>query len=505
MKTFANLIWALILFGSLFFSCQQPSLEPTPIKAEANANANARISATNMGWAVPAFSPFSNLFLGDYSGMAVDKQTADVYIVGVIPWPNGVTSKSFGNGVVLNKIGMRDVFLVKYNSSGVAQWGKIFGGQLYNDEPKVEVDGNGDVVISVSYSESAIVDTGISGSGATTILNAPWDVNVYVVKYNTMGSFKFLKHITGNGWVTRTRMAIDPITNDIYLAGQMKAAPGMANGFNNFPTTSGNVSYNCTADTDVFLLKMTVNGNITTINKIGVAGFDEAVHDMTFEGGALYMVGSFNGTTTNIINRAQPAPQAGYNTFVAKIANTLSITLWTKLVTQSAGIPSPLPQNLSVAVFNDYCYVGGSYNSSNKVDPVVTPAPQGSDGFIVKFHTISSAAALYNIVSSVGEDYVSDIDIDRVNGRICPIGLTEPAIGTKKVFLNTMNTAGTVLVNNQFIGTGTLGAAVVRVIPAPISTNPFCYVHGFFTNSITLGNTVTQLPTLTNGFVLKTM
>jgi hypothetical protein len=503
MKTFVNFFWTLLLFGSLFFSCQQPSLEPTPTKTEANAN--ARISATNMGWAIPAFSPFSNLFLGDYSGMAVDKQTADVYVVGVISWPNGVTSRNFGNGTVLNKVGMRDVFLVKYNSSGIAQWGKIFGGQLYNDEPKVEVDGNGEVVVSVSYSDSAIIDTSTGSNGTTTTLYAYWDVNTYVVKYNSMGSFKFLKHITGNGWVTRTRMAIDPVSNTIYLAGQMKAAPGASNGFNVFPTTSGNVSYNCTPDNDVFVLQMAPNGNITTVNKIGVAGFDEAVHDLAFDGGALYMVGSFKGATTNIINRVQTAPQAGYNTFVAKIANTLNITLWTKLVTKSASIPSPLPQNLSVAVFNDYCYVGGNYNSSNNVVPVVTPAPQSNDGFIVKFHTISSAAALYNIVSSVGEDYVSDIDIDRVNGKICPIGLTEPAIGTQKVFLNTMNTAGTILVNNQFIGTGTLGAAVVRVIPTPVSLTPICYVHGFFTNSITLGNTVTQIPTLTNGFVLKVL
>jgi hypothetical protein len=432
MKTFVNLLGVSLLFGSLFFSCQQPSLEPTPTQPEVKANANARISATNMGWAVPAFSPFSNLFLGDYSGMAVDKQTFDVYVVGVISWPNGGgTSRNFGNGVVLNKVGMRDVFLVKYNSSGIAQWGKIFGGQLNNDEPKVEVDSNGEVVVSVSYSDSAIIDTSVGGNGATTTLNAYWDVNAYVVKYNSMGSFKFLRHITGNGWVTRTRMTIDPVTNNIYLAGQMKAAPGMSNGFNVFPTTSGNISYNCTPDNDVFVLQMNPNGNITTVNRIGVAGFDEATHDMAFEGGALYMVGSFNGATTNIINRAQTAPQAGYNTFVARIAPTLSTTLWTKLVTKSATIPSPLPQNLSVSVFNGYCYVGGSYTSSNNVDPVVAPAPQGKDGFIVKFHTISSAAALYNIVSAVGEDYVSDIDIDRVNGRICPIGLTEPAIGTQ--------------------------------------------------------------------------
>ena len=398
---------------------------------------------------------------------------------------------------------MRDVFLVKYNALGVAQWGKIFGGQLYNDEPKVEVDSNGEVVVSVSYSQTAVVDTGVNGNGATTTLYAYWDVNAYVVKYNSMGSFKFLKHITGNGWVTRTRMTIDPTTNTIYVAGQMKAAPGNSNGFNVFPTTSGNVSYNCTPDNDVFVLKMAPNGDITTVSKIGIAGFDEAVHDMTFEGGALYMVGAFNGATTNIINRIQPAPQAGYNTFVAKIANTLAIALWTKVATQSASFPSPLPQNLSVAVLNDYCYVGGNYNSTNKLASVINPVTQGNDGFILKYNTSSGAVALYTTVSSVGEDYVSDIDIERVNGRICAIGLTEPATGTQKVFLNTMNTAGTVLVNNQFIGTGTLGAAVLRIIATPVAASPIFYVHGYFTNSITLGNVVTQVPTLTNGFVLK--
>jgi hypothetical protein len=358
-------------------------------------------------------------------------------------------------------------------------------------------------VVSVTYSGSAVVDTGISGSGATTVLNAPWDVNVYVVKYNPMGSFKFLKHITGNGWVTKTRMAIDPVTNTVYVAGQMKAAPGNSNGINMFPAASGNVSYNCMADTDVFVFKIDVNGNITQINRIGVAGFDETVHDITFEGGALYMAGSFTGASTNIINRHLTATQPGYNTFVAKMTNTLGAAFWARLVTESATVPSPLPQNLSVAVLNDYCYVGGNYSTSNKVANVTTPIPQNNDGFIVKFDITSSSAFLYTIVSSAGEDYVSDIAVDRANAKLYPIGLTEPALGVQKVFLNTMNTAGTVLYNNQFIGTGTLGAAVVRVVPTPIATTPACFVHGYFTNSITLGNTVNQIPAMTNGFILK--
>ena len=94
------------------------------------------------------------------TGLATDA-ASNVYATGYF-------NSSINPGTLLTSAGQDDIFLVKYNSAGTFQWGQRFGSTLGDEGNAVGVDGSGNVVVtgyfsgSVSFGGSTLVSAGFS-------------------------------------------------------------------------------------------------------------------------------------------------------------------------------------------------------------------------------------------------------------------------------------------------------------------------------------------------------
>jgi gliding motility-associated-like protein len=140
-----------------------------------------------------------------------------------------------------------DVFLVKFNTNGVRQWGTYCGG---NDQDRgffCAADGNGNIYLTgETRSTNAIASP---GAHQTAYGGGNWDA--FLVKFNTNGVRQWGTYYGGTGIERGSSCAIDGNGN-IYLAGYTASTSAIATVGAYQTTNSG--SY------DAFLVKFNTNG-----------------------------------------------------------------------------------------------------------------------------------------------------------------------------------------------------------------------------------------------------
>ncbi|MBN2158064.1 MAG: hypothetical protein JW807_01620, partial [Spirochaetes bacterium] len=157
-----------------------------------------------------------------------------VYITGHI----GNGTFNFGNGVTANAIldGVPEhFFLVKYNSSGVAQWART--------ATETEVSVTGGCGVTVLSDGSVFVagyfagnDTPNFGNNVTVSINY-YVINVVLVKYNSSGVAQWAQGVTANISSAFLSVAVAP-DSSIYAAGAMMYGTGTCNFGNGVTATA---------------------------------------------------------------------------------------------------------------------------------------------------------------------------------------------------------------------------------------------------------------------------
>jgi len=126
----------------------------------------------------------------EFFSVATDS-AGNIYATGYI-----AGTKTFGAGVSVTGTATSNMVLVKYNSSGAAQWGRsMIAGSSGSVFYSVTVDSAGNIFASGSIygTGSDTFDTGVTAGGASTI------GNVLLVKYNSSGTAQWARSvITGS-------------------------------------------------------------------------------------------------------------------------------------------------------------------------------------------------------------------------------------------------------------------------------------------------------------------
>ena len=139
--------------------------------------------------------------------------TGDIYVL-------GYTEEWLGFGY-----GDRDVFLLKYNSTGDLQWYDVWGGSGYDMCYEIAIDNNNNIFLG-GYTES-------------------WNAEGYamcLLKYNTSGALEW-NRTWGEGFFTGAMGIVVDSSNNIYLGG--KIGPDMCLvKFDNFGVWQWNRSWN---------------------------------------------------------------------------------------------------------------------------------------------------------------------------------------------------------------------------------------------------------------------
>lgn len=148
------------------------------------------------------------------------KVTADlnqnVYVTGY--FQSSVLHFTPTDSLVKNAVSSRNVFLAKYNSSGVFQWARLGSGGVTNGfltGYSVTTDAQGNVIISGNYNKQ------IEFSG--TALPSTNATNIYMVKYDANGNLLWAKAGVSSSICWFTDLCTDA-SNQIYATGKISTA-----------------------------------------------------------------------------------------------------------------------------------------------------------------------------------------------------------------------------------------------------------------------------------------
>lgn len=138
----------------------------------------------------------------------------------------GCSSDSFGNVFVigtyysasitfgsttLTKVLYSDIFVVKYDPQGNSLWANNIGGSLHEYAGNIEVAPNGSVIVTGDFNSPTLV------VGNKTLTSYGYD-DVFIVKYNSMGSYLSAYNIGG----TNSELILNSTTDasgNLYITG----------------------------------------------------------------------------------------------------------------------------------------------------------------------------------------------------------------------------------------------------------------------------------------------
>ena len=183
-------------------------------------------------------------------GVALDSSN-NVYISGRI-----TANATFG-GISVTHLGGDDGYVAKLNSSGVFQWAKNFGGSSHESPAAMAVDVTGSPILVGWYASTDFQVGGVSKS-----FGGDWDG--FVAKWNTNGTFQWVKTMTGPKDDEFMGVGTDSSGN-IYVSGYLTGPGSVSIGSN----PSINFAQGCTSNCSGALVwKLSPSGGVPTTTTV---------------------------------------------------------------------------------------------------------------------------------------------------------------------------------------------------------------------------------------------
>jgi Beta-propeller repeat len=195
---------------------------------------------------------------------------------------NVVVTGSFGGTVNLGggnlvSAGGDDIFLVKYNASGVHQWSRRFGDYATDSGNGVAVDGSGNVIVTGSFEQSVDFGGGI--------LSNPGFPDIFLAKYNANGVHQWSKKFGGYQSNDGLGVAVDGSAN-IVLTGYFTSTT---------PANFGGADLVSAGFRDIFIAKYNSNGTHKYSQRFGSTLDDMGFAIAAGASGRVVITGSFQG------------------------------------------------------------------------------------------------------------------------------------------------------------------------------------------------------------------
>lgn len=140
-----------------------------------------------------------------------------------------------------------DIFILKYTSSGVIQWGKSAGGLSFDEGRDVSTDVNGDCYITGTFSSS-------NALFSNTLITPSGGNDMFIARYNAQGNLCWVKKGGGNSSDKGFSIKTDPLGNS-YVSGTFNSAAAF-----------GNLNL-IASGTDLYVVKYNNFGNAVWVNR----------------------------------------------------------------------------------------------------------------------------------------------------------------------------------------------------------------------------------------------
>lgn len=213
-----------------------------------------------------------------------------------------------------------DFFILKLDSNGDFLWAHSFGGVAWDLANAVTIDEDGNVLI-VGYFKGTV---DFDPSSAIHDLNSGSSESGFALKLNTTGGLVWAKSISGSSNVVVDAIAIDH-ESDIYLTGYFNGTADFDPGDEVFSVTSLGVR-------DVFICKLTPDGDFIWMERVGGDGDDHGLSLAFDSNNNVYTIGNFRGGNVDFDSSANFAlldSQGQNDVFILKLDENGGF-LWVK-------------------------------------------------------------------------------------------------------------------------------------------------------------------------------
>ena len=251
----------------------------------------------------------------DYGFSTVTDGSGNVYLAGRTGSTNGIALGGYQNTLAGGT--PIDGFLVKFNSSGIRQWGTYFGGYGYEEGISITTDGLGNVYLAGTTGSQ----TGIASGGHQNSFGGG-QYDAFLVKFNSSGVHQWGTYYGGLGdepWDSPIGIATDGAGN-VYLSGKTESQTGIASGGHQNIFGGGQL--------DAFLVKFNNSGVRLWSTYYGGYGNEDGISITTDGLGNVYLSG-ITGSQTGIASGGHQNLYGGgqYDAFLVKF-NSSGVRQW---------------------------------------------------------------------------------------------------------------------------------------------------------------------------------
>lgn len=352
-----------------------------------------------------------NIYLAGYTSTSTGSAIAT----------SGSHQPSFGGGTY-------DAFLIKFNSSGIRQWGTYYGGIGEDYAEVCKTDATGDVVLSGTTDGNS--GSAILTAGAYQITYGGGFRDAYLVKFNGNGARQWGTYYGGAGSDLILCCTFD-LTSNLYFAGFTNSSSGtaIASIGSHQPSFNGGTY-------DAFIVKFS---DCTPLNPIASVNSSSVC-----EGATVNLFTSITGTASPIYNWIGPS---SYTSSVQNpIINNIGVT--------NVGV-------YTVTVNNSGC-IETATASINAVNP--SPTITVNNGTICNgnsFTITPSGANTYTIQGGnavVSPTASTSYTLNGTSALGCTGNVATSSITVNNLPVVTANTSASVICGPPFQGTATLSA-----------------------------------------------
>jgi hypothetical protein len=289
-------------------------------------------------------------------------------------------------------------FVVKYNSSGTAQWAASVDGTSSDGGYSVAVDSSGNVYLAGYYGSASptIYNAGNASSGLTLRATSGGDA-AFVVKYNSSGTAQWAASVDGSGGEYGNSVAVDSSGN-VYLAGHYgSASPTIYNAGN---ASSGLTLRATSGGSAAYVVKYNSSGAAQWAASVDGANNDPAESVAVDSSGNVYLAGHYGSASPTIYNAGNASSgltlraSSSVAAFVVKY-NSSGAAQWAASVDgSSAEYGFSVAVDISGNVYLAGLYGSNSptiYNAGNVSSGLTLRASGSTAAFVVKYNNSGAA------------------------------------------------------------------------------------------------------------------
>lgn len=442
----------------------------------------------------------------EVKSVAIDS-SSNVYIIGY--FSGTATIRSFGSGggggaITLTPYGtltsasvFEEVFIVKYNTTGIAQWATTVGSAGTSEYGySIAVDTSGNVYVTGNFSTTTRINSFSSGGGGGAItltsygrlVNASGNIYAFIAKYNTNGIVQWATSIESLNVANGYSLAVDTTGNVYvcaYVIDTLTIKSFGSGGGGGTITLSSYGTFTPTSIDNALIVKYNSSGIVqwaTTIETVcNNVNYSIALDSL----GNVYITSQFSNSAliNNFTSGGGGGPitltayrtltTGGNNVYIVKY-NSSGIAQWATCI---AAASSFVEVNRCIATdSSNNVYFTGFFGSTATIKNFVsdtggtitlesygTLITTGSDNaFVVKYNS-SGTAQWATTIESTGEDFGTSVVVD-ASGNVYVTG----------------SFSGTATINN--LGTGGGGGPIsftsYGTLTSDGGNNPFIVQYG---------------------------